>query len=70
MLLFDQIQSGYPKLMTIMVYPDVYTSRTERNGGDNGKTYRHGESWPFGIVVLSWDTAFSAIRICDVDHGL
>lgn len=57
MLLLGRECRVYPRLKTILVYPHTYQSgRKGLLGGDNGDSARLGESWPFGVVVLAWDS--------------
>jgi Mlc titration factor MtfA (ptsG expression regulator) len=51
----------YPKLRTILVYPEAYVAPDSRQGPDGtvteGLQGRSGESWSFGNIVLSWADA-------------
>ncbi len=58
-LLLHRDTDIYPKLTTVLIYPSAYVARTKRpllNGlAVEGENVSLGESWPDGIVVLSWD---------------
>ena len=49
----------YPKLITILVYPNAYVSNMPQHGPHGivteGPRGRLGEAWTSGVVVLSWD---------------
>src|SRR5439155_2859452 len=50
----------YPRLITILVYPDSYAVPTEDRGGfvvTEHVEERLGESWKDGVVVVGWDSA-------------
>jgi len=59
MLLLNKINSDYPKLASILVYPGAYvTQQSTAVGGGvyiEGQSVRLGESWQHGSVVLAWD---------------
>ncbi len=58
-LLLQRNTEIYPKLRTIIVYPDAYlVEHKERMPAGveiESKDIRHGESWAHGTIVLSWD---------------
>ncbi len=58
-LLLHRDTDIYPKLRTIIVYPNAYlVEHTERMPAGveiESKDVRHGESWAYGAIVLSWD---------------
>ncbi len=57
LLLIGREHKVYPRLKTVLVYPHTYKSGAKGMfGGDNGKGARLGESWGFGVVVLSWNS--------------
>lgn len=49
----------YPRLQSILVYPDAYPVVVTRSGPGNqiieGHEMRAGESWRTGVVVVSWN---------------
>jgi Mlc titration factor MtfA (ptsG expression regulator) len=59
LLLLHRETSYYPRLITILVYPQAYVAKSvEQIGGGvvlEGETARLGEAWKEGVVVLSWD---------------
>ena len=59
MLLLNRKNSDYPKLSSILVYPNAYvTNQSTAVGGGvyiEGQSVRLGESWQHGSVVLAWD---------------
>jgi Mlc titration factor MtfA (ptsG expression regulator) len=58
-LLLHRRHDYYPRLQSILVYPDAYTAAVVRPGPGNtvleGHEMRAGESWQTGAVVLSWN---------------
>jgi len=61
-LLLHREHDYYPRLKSILVYPDVYPVAGVRRGLGNivveGDEMRAGESWRTGAVVVSWNHAF------------
>jgi Mlc titration factor MtfA (ptsG expression regulator) len=61
----------YPRLQSILVYPDAYpvlgVRKTVGNILMEGDEVRAGESWHTGVVVVSWNHALS--RPADPNHG-
>jgi Mlc titration factor MtfA (ptsG expression regulator) len=59
LLLLHRKTDYYPRLITILVYPDAYVARTiEPMGGGTvleSETARLGEAWKSGVAVVSWD---------------
>lgn len=59
-LLLHRETDYYPRLVSILIYPNTYLAHhRERNGiglVTEGIQHRQGESWAHGTVVLSWDT--------------
>jgi len=57
-LLLNRRHDFYPRLQSILVYPDLYPAHAVRRGPGNtlveGQEVRAGESWHTGAVVLSW----------------
>lgn len=58
-LLLHRQHDFYPRLQSILVYPDAYPAPAVRQGPGNtfieGHEVRLGESWRTGAVVLSWN---------------
>jgi Mlc titration factor MtfA (ptsG expression regulator) len=59
LLLLHRETDYYPRLISILVYPQAYVARNrEPIGGGvvlEGDMVRLGEAWKDGVVVLSWD---------------
>lgn len=59
MLLLNRKATYFPKLHTILVYPDTYVAKSISSNGhivsDEDST-RLGESWQNGPVVLAWNS--------------
>lgn len=71
LLLVGREQKVYPRLKTILVYPHTYTSGAKGMlGGDNGEGSRLGESWPCGVVVLSWNSVLGGARNLEDGHNV
>jgi Mlc titration factor MtfA (ptsG expression regulator) len=60
-LLLRRQHNYYPRLKSILVYPDSYQVEVRRQGPSNmveeGVEERAGESWHTGAVVVSWNHA-------------
>ena len=58
-LLLNREHDFYPRLQSILVYPDAYPVPTLRRGPGNeiveDHEFRMGESWRTGAVVISWN---------------
>ena len=58
-LLLRRETNYYPRLITILVYPEAYVARSLQPVGGGvmmeGESVRLGEAWKEGVVVLSWD---------------
>jgi Mlc titration factor MtfA (ptsG expression regulator) len=58
-LLLHRRHDYYPRLQSILVYPDAYPAPVVRSGPGNtmveGHEIRAGESWRTGVVVISWN---------------
>jgi Mlc titration factor MtfA (ptsG expression regulator) len=72
LLLLHRETDIYPRLITILVYPSAYVvpRRVEHIGGGTfleGEAALLGESWPTGVVVVSWDNVKA--RPSDMRHG-
>jgi Mlc titration factor MtfA (ptsG expression regulator) len=59
LLLLHRQTDIYPRLVTILVYPSAYLAKgVKQIRGPivlEGESARLGESWPSGVVVLSWN---------------
>src|SRR5262245_36238217 len=59
LLLLHREPDYYPRLVTVLVYPEAYLARDVQPIGGGvvleGETVRLGEAWRDGVVVLSWD---------------
>ncbi|MDQ8183645.1 zinc-dependent peptidase [Pelagicoccus sp. SDUM812005] len=57
----------YPRLKNVIIYPSAFTdSPRAPNFDPDNPTYRLGESWTTGTVILAWDsTKRGAINIHD-----
>lgn len=59
LLLLGGDRGSYPGLRSILVYPSTYGTSSKRGieGGfvEEGESWRLGESWGLGYVVLAWD---------------
>jgi Mlc titration factor MtfA (ptsG expression regulator) len=68
-LLLHRQHDYYPRLQSILVYPDAYPAAVTRPGPAHtlleGHEIRAGESWRSGAVVLSWNH----VRHCPADPG-
>jgi Mlc titration factor MtfA (ptsG expression regulator) len=61
----------YPRLKTILVYPNTYQSGANGMfGGNNGEGARLGESWGCGVVVLSWNSVDGGARNIEDGHNV
>ena len=58
MLLLNRPMNHYPKLRTVLVYPDTYVvgGKGYFGGKEEPRSVRLGESWTLGTVVLSWNS--------------
>ena len=58
-LLLNRRHDFYPRLQSILVYPDAYPVPAVRRGPGNeiveGHELRAGESWRTGAIVISWN---------------
>jgi Mlc titration factor MtfA (ptsG expression regulator) len=59
LLLLHRETDVYPRLVTILVYPNAYIARDSNPIGGGialeSQAIHLGESWSSGVVVLSWD---------------
>jgi Mlc titration factor MtfA (ptsG expression regulator) len=74
LLLHQEPPHYYPKLVTILVYPDAYVAQSREllPGGivAEGASARLGESWSRGVVVLSWDGVRAGAADADDGHNV
>ncbi len=57
MLLLNRPIEVYPRLQTILVYPNTYIANGDNLlGVGDPNSVRLGESWQSGVVVLSWNS--------------
>jgi len=69
-LLTINLQDDYPKLQTILVYPNSYVASKSDINGKNYKEARLGESWNIGTVVLSWQGGKNGIYNSKDGHNV
>lgn len=59
LLLLHRQTDYYPRLITILVYPNAYVARSlEQRGGEvveEDESIRLGEAWMGGVAVISWE---------------
>jgi len=70
MLLLNRKTDYYPKLKSILVYPHPYVVEDVDFIGDtrvHGWSFRAGESWTTGAVVVAWDEVTA--QASDVGYG-
>ena len=71
LLLLHRQTDIYPRLVTILVYPSAYLAKgVKQIRGPivlEGESARLGESWPSGVVVLSWNDVRSGAS--DIHDG-
>ena len=70
LLLLHRDTNYYPRLITILVYPNAYIARNlEHKGGgvvEEEEAVRIGEAWMDGVAVISWDDVCrSAVGVGD-----
>ena len=62
LLLLHRPHDYYPRLQSVLVYPEAYAVPVERPGPGplvtEGEEVRFGESWQSGAVVVSWNPLF------------
>ncbi|MDD4871860.1 MAG: zinc-dependent peptidase [Kiritimatiellae bacterium] len=69
-LLLNRKTDYYPRLKSILVYPHPYVVEHWGSIGStrvHGWSFRVGESWSTGAVVIAWDEVNRQVR--DVDDG-
>lgn len=73
-LLLHRKTEYYPKLVSILVYPNTYLAHhRERDGAGlvtEGMQQRVGESWSHGTVVLSWDDVRAGASDANDGHNV
>ncbi len=69
LLLLNLDSDYFPRLKTILVYPEVFRSPQHRHVGggviEETESSRLGESWDRGVVVLSWHDAEGGAKTLD-----
>jgi Mlc titration factor MtfA (ptsG expression regulator) len=74
LLLLHRETDYYPRLITILVYPNAYVAKSvEPIGGRvvlEGEQIRLGEAWKSGVVVISWDHVRAASLAHTYGHNL
>ncbi len=74
MLLLNRDTEVYPRLYSILVYPDAYRTKQSTifpSGADaEDAEDRLGESWTTGSVVLSWDHVKHGVKDWKDGHNL
>lgn len=74
LLLLHRRTDYYPRLRSVLVYPNMYVVPTVRHVGsgilEEFHQQRAGESWAEGAVVLAWDVMCSHIAAPDNGHNL
>lgn len=74
LLLLHRRTEYYPRLRSILVYPNSYVVPTVRHVGsgimEEFHQQRAGESWAEGAVVLAWDVMCGHIASPDNGHNL
>lgn len=74
LLLLHRRTDYYPRLRSVLVYPNTYVVPTVRHVGsgimEESHQQRAGESWAEGAVVLAWDVMCSHIAAPEHGHNL
>jgi MtfA peptidase len=74
LLVLNQGWAVYPKLMSILVYPDAFRAEreTQLENGTIAAANHHmlGESWSNGKVILSWDDVTRGARDFTDGHNV
>lgn len=74
LLLLHRPTDFYPRLRSILVYPNVYFVPCVRHIGsgilEEMQQQRAGESWAEGAVVLAWDVVCDHISAPEYGHNL
>lgn len=72
-LLLNRPNSDFPTLNSILIYPHPYMARTNRAMGThiiNEPSFRAGESWTGGDLVLAWDHTEQSARTNKASHNV
>lgn len=74
LLLLNRRTDYYPKLNTILVYPNAFIKKQQALNADGvqftQKQVLSGESWGFGKIVLSWEDTVVGADIPDDGHNV
>ena len=74
LLLLHRETDYYPRLITILVYPDAYVAKSIEPLGagvvSESETARLGEAWRDGVVVVSWDDVQRDAKVPDDGHNV
>ncbi len=74
LLLLNRKTDYYPKLQTILVYPNAFIKNQQAINNDGvqytQKQVLTGESWGFGKIVLSWQDTVVGADIPDDGHNV
>ena len=74
LLLLHRPTDCFPRLRSVLVYPNMYVVPTVHHVGSGIMAEVHqqraGESWPGGAVVLAWDVMCSHIAAPENGHNL
>lgn len=74
LLLLNQGRAVYPKLMSVLVYPDAFRAQRDHLQEDGTVTAAShnllGESWSNGKVILSWDDITRGARDFTDGHNV
>ena len=70
-LLLNRPIAVYPRLQTILVYPNTYIADGENLlGVGDPNSVRLGESWQSGVVVLSWNSVIGGAINFEDGHNV
>ena len=73
-LLLHRRHDFYPRLQTVVVYPDAYPAPVQRRVAGpvvfEGQEIRAGESWRTGAVVLSWNHVQHHPSVPGIGHNV
>jgi len=74
LLLLHRPTDYFPRLRSVLVYPNMYVVPTVRHIGSGilaeVPQHRAGESWPQGAVVLAWDVMCNHMAAPEEGHNL
>lgn len=69
LLILHRETDYFPRLSTILVYPDAFYSKTSRRAAvgtvEARRELRGGESWDLGTVILSWKDVLRCVQSFD-----